>query len=194
YVGLVGETISAPSGRARVEVGTEQPNSTRRFAVFVADQGPVNPQVDPALEIAQDGAIDLRADVALHGNLTLPRGTIEFGVGRATRPGAQTPQDAPAPWSIYRQQTGSVNAPAHELRVEMAPGTGQGTNQVVIGTWSEDDKAFRPCLTIKDNCRIVVHGNLVVEGQIIETKPRPIPAFTPQARQLMTASGMVGQG
>jgi hypothetical protein len=152
YVGLVGEAIDAPSGRARVQIGAELDTDPRRFAVFVPEADPgVHPS--PArLEIKDTGEIGVRGQTTLYGDLKVAGGAVEFGAGVAR---------SAQPWHLYHHQDEDIN----ELRLEMAAGS-NGLNQVVVGYWSSEEEAFKPCLTIADNCIVTVHGNLVVEGQI----------------------------
>ncbi len=158
YVGLVGEAIEAPSGRARVQIGAELDTDPRRFAVFVPE---ADPGVDPTparLEIKDTGEIGFRGQTTLYGDLKVAGGAVEFGAGFA---------QAAQPWHIYHHQVELTHQDEliNELRLEMAAGAG-GLNRVVIGFWSSEDEVFKPCLTIADNCTVTVHGNLVVEGQI----------------------------
>jgi hypothetical protein len=202
YAGLVGETIRAPSKRARVQIGAEQPDDPRRFAVFVQDPGNPDASIAPALEIDADGAIDLRGEATLYGDLTIAGGTLEFGVGPARARQAR-------PWQIYHHletlpatsapragtaPAGQEQEELHELRIEMlSAGVDQqkaGNNKVVIGAWSEEDKAFKPCLTIADDCTITVHGDLIVEGQLKETQKRPDAQLTQSVRALALANAI----
>jgi hypothetical protein len=155
YAGLVGESVVAPSGRARIELSDEQADDPHRFSVFVPQaEGPQDRGL-PRLSIAGSGGVEIRGDTSLHGDLTVVGRAIELGEGTVRDP-------ADPPWRLYRVRDGTE----HELRVEMA-GSGGGTpglNQVVIGTFV--DGAFQPCLTVADDCTVTVHGNLVVEGEI----------------------------
>lgn len=195
YAGLVGEAIVAPSDRARVQVGAEQPDDPRRFAVFVQD--PTNPALRgaPALAIEAGGKIELRGDATIHGDLTMDGGAIAFEVGPARARQAR-------PWQIYRHvETGPAQgAPApsgdaarreasEELRIEMQGG-GKGLNRVVVGAWSVDTNAFAPCLTIADDCTVTVHGDLIVEGILEETLKRPASQVTQAAQNAALASAI----
>jgi hypothetical protein len=195
YAGLIGEAIHAPSGRARVQIGAEQPDDPRRFAMFVQDPAAPDAPVAPALEIDAIGKIDMRGDAMLYGDLKIAGGALEFGVGPARARLAR-------PWQIYHHvetrpptsapQAGLVPpAPAqqefHELRIEM-PGAGNG--QVAIGAWSEDDKAFKPCLTIANDCTVTVHGDLIIEGKLEETLNRPEAQQTQAVRALAVSNAI----
>ena len=189
YAGLVGEAIVAPSGRARMQLGAESRADDRRFALFLQDPqatGALRPR--PSLEVGADGAVAVRGTTTVHGDLTIDGGALEFNVGVARSPQAR-------PWQIYqtvdrRPLASGATADAapqteetHELRVEMKQ-SGKGLNKVVIGAWSADDQAFKPCLTVADDCQVTVHGNLIVQGILTELQARPAPKITQQTRAL----------
>jgi hypothetical protein len=168
YVGLVGEAVSAPSGRARVQVGAERADDPQRFAVYTRDEGaqPSSAGLQPRLDIDQQGELSVRGDASIYGNLTMAGGAIEFEAGTARD--AKMP-----PWNIYH--LAAENNGPEELRIEMAaaPAGKGGNNQVVIGAWfkgpdetGQVKEIFHPCLSIDANCTVTVYGNLVVKGQI----------------------------
>jgi hypothetical protein len=183
YAGLVGESVIAPSGRARLQLGSEQTGDDNRFALFIPNE---NPQ--PTLTIDKDGVTALQGSTTVHGDVKLVQGAIEFGVGSAT-----TPQ----PWRIYRNQTtggsGAAQTVQNELRIEMAEGAA-GSNQVVFGHWSAKDNKFMPCLTIDDQCHVTVHGNLVVEGRIASAGGIVPGPLSPAAGAFVTAGLLTGLG
>jgi hypothetical protein len=170
YVGLVGEEIVAPSGRARVQVGNDEvQGGQRRFVVFTPDE---NASAQPAawvsrLEVDAAGELTVQGNTSIQGNLMIAGGAVEFEGGPAR-------DLAAPPWDIYHFS--DANSDAEELRIEMpAPVAGgvTGNNRVVIGTWSKhldatgaEKEEFHPCLTIRDDCTVEVSGNLVVNGQI----------------------------
>src|SRR5207245_490096 len=120
-IGLVGETVVAPSGRARVQVGSEQSKDPNCFAVFITSTA------DKAqLSVDKGGKLELAGDTTVHGNLTLTAGTLEFGVA---------PAESPLPWRIYRHLDTVGKAIVSELRIEIDGNTG-GLNQLVVGSWS----------------------------------------------------------
>jgi hypothetical protein len=151
YAGLIGEGLTAPSGRARVQIGAENAGDPNRFAVFIPAADP-----SPRLAIQENGALTVRGETTIQGNLTIGDGGLEIGVGPAT---------SPQPWRVYRVQTDASGAVHNELRVEMEGG-GNGNNQVVFGAWSAKDAKFKPCLTIADDGTVTVGGNLVVKGKL----------------------------
>jgi hypothetical protein len=168
YVGLVGEEITAPSGRARVQIGSDPvPGSQRRFGVFTRNQNasPQAPKWLSRFEIDVDGELTVQGNANVQGNLVMNGGAVEFVAGPN--------RDAAAPpWDIYHLKQGDVE----ELRIEMAAapvGAIAGNNRVVIGAWfkgpdetGQEKEEFHPCLTIRDDCTVEVSGNLVVKGKI----------------------------
>jgi hypothetical protein len=189
YIGLVGESVVAPSGRARLEIGSEAAGDENRLALFILDG---NPRQQPALKIDKAGATNFAGSATVHGDVKLVAGAIEFGVGAVA---------APQPWRIYRnQETRSAigkETEVNELRIEMAAGAG-GNNQVVIGHWSATDNRFTPCLTVDDQCNVTVHGNLIVKGLTegkVSTAGGLVPGpFSPAAAAFVTSGLLSGLG
>jgi hypothetical protein len=182
YAGLVGESIHSPSGLTRVQVGAEEAGDRRRFAVFVPDPPSNDSGQVPFFEILDDGAVNVRGQTTLLGDLTMAHGAIELGDGGHL--------DGARPWQIYHVSDDQVH---HELRIEMGrQGTTPGLNQVVIGSWSPDDKRFHPCLTVSDDGTVTVHGNLVVEGRLHELVPRGVDQFSPEANAMLLAAHLSG--
>jgi hypothetical protein len=177
YAGLVGEAIQAPSGRARVQVGAERRDDTRRFAVFLQEPDVADPsrpveETEPRLEIARDGALTMRSHTTINGDLTVNGGSLIFGVG--------SPPVHAAPWRIYHvigKKPKDTTAPRPEqLRIEMADPESRPkgfVNQVAIGKWSAQAKQFVPCLTVDDDCTVTIYGTLVVHGLIKEQATFP---------------------
>ena len=125
YAGLVGEAVTAPSGRAWVQIGAEKKTDPDRFAVYVkADAADPDP-AEPSLAIDSDGDLRLHGNTTLNGNLTMNQGAIHFAAGPA--------RTAASPWQIYHVEDATTQV--HEWRLEMAGGSG-GNNRVVIGVWS----------------------------------------------------------
>ncbi len=198
YVGLVGESINAPSGRARVQVGSELANDTRRFAVFTLDEANPNSPLQSRLDIDTQGELRVRGDASMYGNLTMAGGAIEFEAGTAR--GAGLP-----PWNVYHlseeRVVSGVNARVEELRVEMAGPAAAvaGNNQVVIGAWfkgpdntGQEKETFHPCLTISDDCSVEVCGNLIVRGQINPLGGETAGQLTASARSAITGAFLSG--
>jgi hypothetical protein len=178
---LTGEAVIAPSGRARLQIGAETESDPNRFALFVpaSTTDEDGEPVEPKLAVRQNGSVDIRGDARIAGEMQVQRGSVRFGVGATA-----TAQ----PWRIYRHES-TGRALGHELRIEMG-GSG-GSNSVVIGSWSADEKKFKPCLTVADDCTVTVHGNLVVEGQVVEKELVP-GRLSPEAKAFVTGSVMSG--
>ncbi|HWX36627.1 MAG TPA: hypothetical protein VNZ53_55590 [Steroidobacteraceae bacterium] len=185
YVGLVGGSVIAPSGSAKLQIGSEVATDNNRFALLIRDE---KFEFHPKLTIDKDGVTEIQGRTTVHGDVKLTRGAVEFGAGTVT---------APQPWRIYRNQStlgsGSLQTIQNELRIEMAAGTA-GSNQVVIGHWSAQDNKFKPCLTIDDQCNVTVHGNLVVEGRIVSSGGVVPGSLSPEARAVVTSALMTGLG
>jgi hypothetical protein len=192
FVGLVGESVAAPSGRAFLQVGAESAEDENRFAVFVkgadADPLPARPQ----LSVDRAGNLSVDEDASFYGDLTVAGGAIEFEAG-AARTLAQ-------PWSVYHVEDATNGT--HELRVEMARAAApaaRGNNRVVVGAWfkgpddqGQEKEEFHPCLIIDDNCTVTVQGNLIVLGQIIEARSRAQAGTSEAARAFITGGLMSG--
>ena len=187
YAGLVGELVNAPSGWAWLQVG-EREDNVYRFGVFLAEAGsatdpatPATPPLGPdkpTLGVTSGGNVEIRADTTVSGDVIVDGGAIEFGDG----PEYQSAH----PWRIYHTHQVAVpdrggddvgddfgradgtteGTPVRDqLRIEMAGADdSESTNEVVIGHWSQQSRSFVPCLTIGDDCRVTVDGDLEVCG------------------------------
>ena len=183
YAGLVAGSIVAPSRRATVQIGAERADDPNRFAVFVPEgDEETAPEIDPRLAVRSDGEVRIAGDTTITGQLTVSAGSVTVGAG-ATE-GAQ-------PWRIYRTSA-TESQLQNELRIEMQGGT-LGSNRVVIGAWSEQEKKFKPCVTIADDSSVTVHGNLVVEGLISAASFTP-GKLTPEAEAFVTGTAFGGVG
>jgi len=178
YAGLVGESVLAPSGSTRLQIGAEQTSDPNRFAVFIPASA-----TDPRLAIHQDGTVNIRGETTMRGNVTVT-GAIDVGVGPAT---------SPQPWRIYRvQQTDANGMAANEMRIEMNGG-GAGKNQVVIGAWSTQDSKFKPCLTVQDDGTVTVAGNLVIVGKLDVNPDNMVPGtLSTEAKAFVASAAMTG--
>jgi hypothetical protein len=180
YAGLVGESLTAPSGGASLQIGSERAADDNRFAVFVParsssdEEGP-----PPPFAVREDGTISMRGDTTLSGHLRIRGGSVRFELGATRR--AQ-------PWRIYRHQ--AVDSAAEELRIEMLGGT-DGANRVVVGAFSAQEKQFKPCLTIADDNSVTVHGNLIVQGTLSARELVP-GRLSPEATAFVAGSLMSG--
>jgi hypothetical protein len=186
YVGLVGESIIAPSKEVLIKLGAEDPE--RRFAVFISPNQIADDT--PQFAINNDGQIEIRGDTTLHGDLTLAGGALEFKVGEAR-------SDVNSPWRIYRAKPDATEQ-LEQLRIEI-DAAAAGENQFAVGHWSEDDKKFMECLTVDKNCTVTVHGNLVVEGRLsgnVERGEAKLTTLAPgeEAKRFLIAAGLTGIG
>ena len=77
--GLVGESVTAPSGKTTVQIGSETKGDNRLFAVVVpeANQGQDNPM--PQLSIDDTGDVAITGRTSLHGGLTMKGGAGNRG-------------------------------------------------------------------------------------------------------------------
>jgi hypothetical protein len=192
YAGLIGNSIEAPSGRARVQIGSERADDKRRFAVFTPDSNNSN-KWQPRLAVQDDGEVQIRGNTNLYGNLTMSAGAIEFEAGSARS------SKAP-PWNIYHLSENGKQ----ELRIEMAaPQTGGlgGRNQVVIGAWfkgldetGQETEKFHPCLTISDDGTVKIAGDLIVNGVVTANSitPRNVSQAAKNAAASALVSGILG--
>ena len=167
YVTLVGDMITAPSGRARMQVGSELAGDRRRFAVSLPDAA--GAFVD-WLAIDRDGNATVQGNTTLaEGDLIVAEAAPDPACGVEFRPLAAPPQAA-APWQAYRTVVSQDGTPINQLRLEIGhPGDkGDPTRyRLVIGS-VDAAGTFTPCLTVRADCTVIVHGNLVPEGQVIE--------------------------
>lgn len=218
YAGLVGEVIHTPARRARLVVGQElagvAPEDGRHFAVYLRarDDDPCGVALpdEAQLEIvtrrageAWETKVDVRGATTVHGSVAIAGGALD--IAAVSTP----PPDYAQPWQVYRvtqpfieddEEKGTIQ----EMRVELPAKTGPDISQLVIGAWSAEEKRFMPCLTVTNECTVIVHGKLIaadflkrVEGETPEAKPMYIHAagMTPGAMSQisgMLVSGIVG--
>lgn len=149
YAGLVAASVAHPRGDARIDLGPTAATDPTRFAVR-ADSG-----TDPLFDIAATGTATVHGTLAVNGELRIEQGALDFPVEVTGTPPAKAPQ----PWQVYGAQSGTQR----ELRVELPAGSG---NALVIGTWSADQDMFTPCLTVRGDNTVTVHGNLTVQGSL----------------------------
>jgi hypothetical protein len=193
--GLVGETVTAPDGATRVQVGSERPGDRARFAVTLAldEESPTTAlAIDRQGALALSGATRLRGDLLLANQARLERRT-ESGpcadhepisasastVRRASflvfRPLTEPPA-APSPWQLYRAKT--KEPAADELRIELGdPGAKGNPAAHRLGIGSIDGGVFEPCLSVAADCSVAVGaGKLVLNGQLVLAPAEADPA------------------
>lgn len=185
---LVGEKVDAPSGRARVQVGSELASAPQRFSISVPDASGTYVE---RLSIDRAGKTFLRGDARLGGNLSMRRSEkahapSQTGVDHCSRastraaeemaaravifrPPVSLPAEA-APWQVYRTTIAKDKKQVRQLRLELAHPGDEGDPQLhklAIGT-SDATGQFNPCLTVTADCLVTIVGDLKVNGQLIE--------------------------
>ncbi len=183
YAAVVGEQILTPwDDGTRVELGAG--GESERFAVYLPPAEPGG-EPEPRLEITADGEVGIRGGTTLGGGLKIAGGAIDFHAG-----GARVPEEVPVahPWQVYHRE---LESGERELRIEIE-GPGDGMNRAVIGTFSEEEGAFVPILSVADNQTVTVHGDLVVEGLLIRGKRRPEPHVSPEAKAYLLSGYLSG--
>ena len=201
YAGLVGEAIETPSGDARVQLGhgsnADLQKDRVRFVVSMRGSDsklpkPTNGFIE-FLSMKQDGTTTVNGTTTVHGDIKVDGGAFVFGTG--PQRSSSTPE-LPQPWQIYRvpmqldaTKAGQLGEPIkNQLRIEMA----NADSEVVIGHWSVEEKKFKPCLTVTSDCKVIVHGDLIVENNLIEMKKQPDPKLSNTARAFGIAAFNMG--
>ena len=186
YVGLAAGSVAAPSGRGRIQIGSERRGDPNRFAVFVPEAETSATAGRPRLAITDAGDVGVLGNTTVEGDLTVDGHGVELLAGSVRPAGAY-------PAQLYRV----IENGEDELRVEMAEPGAQGPERVVIGTWRQG--AFDPCLTVANDCTVTVHGDLVVEGAVAQAAFLNAsavsivdPGLGDEARRLAVASFTTG--
>lgn len=180
YAGVVGASVAHPTGAARVDLGPAAPGDDAVFAVraHLADEDVTVLDVTAT----EEGGFTTNT----HGHLAV-RGELRLGgTLRFDAPELPAPEEGTAPppaWSVYGVHDGNTR----ELRVALP----DETSSFVVGTWSEEDSRFTPCLTVNFDGKVTVHGTLHVLGKLtaedIDTQPP-----SEQARSLITGAMLSG--
>jgi uncharacterized repeat protein (TIGR01451 family) len=182
WVTATGEAVTAPSGRARLQVGADSSTDPARFAVATKASG------DPEGPMATRMTIGAAGDLTVTGATTLSGGLEIFTpkslsddthTGVRFRPTA-TPAAA-APWTCYRTRVERNGRTVDRLVVEILhPGKGgdPAGNRFVVGTNDlvGGNKVFRPCLSVDADGTVTVHGALQVTGLVAESPIEADPA------------------
>jgi hypothetical protein len=188
YAGLVGEAIRAASGRAWIQVGAERTDDPFRFAVRI--DGVPFPDI-PRLCVRDDGDVEVAGKTTLVGNVEVGGG-VEFAVDRTV---AKLEDVPPQPWTLSRV---ADTLGHNEMRLEMDGPAGTVGHEVVIGTWKEPadpsaQEQFVPCLTIGSDRTVTVHGDLVVEGTLLDGARAPMQ-WSDSARAVLNTAFLSGVG
>jgi hypothetical protein len=114
--------------------------------------------------MTKGGRLSVRGDARVAGDLTIVNGAVEFQVGAATA----EPPVVGHPWRIYgvrlQDPSAGVGGPSlFELCIELAGP--DPDSQLAVGSFSEEESAFRPVLTVAGQV-VTVDGSLVVKGGI----------------------------
>ncbi|MBV9920624.1 MAG: hypothetical protein JOY78_07215 [Pseudonocardia sp.] len=188
YAQLVGEQVTAPSGRARMQVGSELASQSQRFAVAVPDAAG---KFVERLSIDREGKTTVRGDATLGGDLTMnesadsassePEAT-DYCSRAPTRARAETAAraiifrapaatpDKAAPWQLYRTTITEDEKQVRQLRFEVGHPGSEGDPRLykfVVGT-SDATGNFNACLTLTADCLLTIAGDLKVQGRLIE--------------------------
>lgn len=186
--GLVGEMIESVSGRTSVQVGAERDDDPFRFAVRV-HEAEGDPEV-PRLSVLRDGDVAVVGRTALLGNVEI-EGIVEIEAGPVVDDLAELPGQ---PWTLSQV----ADADGHrELRLAMEQ-TDAADEEVVIGSWTtrtnpdgSETEEFTPCLTVRSDCSVTVHGDLIVDGTLFADNRRPVE-FGTQAYSVLNAAFLSG--
>lgn len=107
----------------------------------------------------------------------------------------------PQPWRIYRYRSRRATETGEferidQLRIEMGV-QGQVLSQVVVGSWSADEEAFKPLLTVDNggvNGTVTVHGDLVVKGDLTRDAAVSRSRLKPEAQNFLLGTFASGVG
>ncbi len=214
--GLVGESVTAPSGKARMQVGSETVGDRRGFTVGV---------VDDDNGFSDRLVVDRKGDTSIHGNAILHENLVIENFEESTQesdpcamlgrelaqpeiippPGIEfepldaEPEEA-APWQIYHVEVKSVEEEKkpsiHQLRLEIDNPGDKGDpsrNLLGIGYQKHNHTKFIPCLTVSADCTVTINGSLTVEGEVVESAI-PADPDDPEFRNVMAGRWMQGIG
>lgn len=166
YAALVGELLTAASGQAQLQIGSESASDLRRFAVSLADS---------TGEWTDKLAIDLNKKTTVRGD-TIVGGTL-FAEGQIQFEPLASPPAAAAPWQIYRVTVEKDGKKHQQLRFEIGhPGKKDDPTQYQLAIGVKTGGDFKACLIVDADCtvRIPAGATLVMEsGRIIEGPIQP---------------------
>ena len=176
YAALVGELLTAASGQARIQVGSESASDLRRFAVSLADS---SGEWADTLAIDTGKKTTVRGDTIIGGDHS-----CLFTAGRIDFEPLAAPPAAAAPWQIYRVEVEKDGKTHQQLRFEIGhPGKkGDPANfQLAIGVKTDD--VFNACLIVKADCsvtipkdaKLVMNSGRIIEGPIQPGRIPPAP-------------------
>jgi hypothetical protein len=215
YAALRGEMVVAASGTARLTLGSDAADPNLRFAVAVADAGGAFAN---RLMIDRDGNSTVRRRLRVIDHdvrLTSSGGEAPRAVGGCERvpdqeaidaqrtgpalmfPVASAPGASASPWAVYRAPATEAGRPRID-QLSFETGAPEGNEdparyRLAIGTAIEDDeeRGFRPCLTVDAGCTVRITGKLVVTGKLSHGPLRANPA-DPTFVEALTVAWMTG--
>jgi hypothetical protein len=184
---LAGESLTAPSGRARLRIGSEEAGDPRRFSVETPDA---------AGTFAERLSLDRAGELSVRGDTTVGRDIFfreREGEGTETptavdhcspaptllseeraanavvfSPPAPLPAEA-APWQIYRSAVVEEGRPTRQLRFELGHPADKGDPRVYrFAVGSHSSGRFHACLTVTADCLVTIAGALNVLGRVVE--------------------------
>lgn len=212
--GLVGETVSAPSGDARLVIGSTPDDDRECFSVAT-----VAVPVEDAEDADAEAADRLRQPepvrrivVDRSGNTTFRSDTElrRSGEGRPARAvvcptallapadhvgvefGSVPTPEQERPWTIYRTEVEEGGRPASQLRVEIQPPGDDGDprpSSLSIG--HRRLGRFVSCLSVAADCSVTVRGDIEYHGVLAEG---PIQADFNDPRFLAAAANSFVRG
>jgi hypothetical protein len=165
YAGLMGEAVTSPAGRARIQVGADRAGDRRRFVVALDD---APGRFADRISIDNDGAVRLSGDAAIEGPLT-----VATRAGRACgtdfQPLAAVPKAA-APWRVYRAAFEQDGLAHDQMRFEIGhPGSkGDPSRYAFVIGAVDADGTFIPHLTTTADGITTINGDLRVEGVVVD--------------------------
>lgn len=188
YIGLVGETLRAVSGKAQMRCGLD-------FAIGLprsgkdADKFADNLRVDPAgnLTVTAPGRFD--GDIHLQpDSKSAPSGRVGIGFVES----GMSPE-GPSPWHIYRANIPRKGLPPiTRMIIELAgPEDKQNAKQLSAAIGSAGNGVFQPGLTVNSGGDVTVTGVLRVEGKLMEGPILADPTDPRFVKAVANASGSV---
>jgi hypothetical protein len=171
FATLTGELVTAPSGRARMQVGTELQSDTRRFAVRVADG---SGKWIERIGIDREGRTYITGNTTVTNSLSTPTPRLlrlRLGPARLLnfRRLAATPAAA-APWQVYRTSVKEDKTTVQQLRFEIQHPGDKGdptVNRFAVGT-RDAAGLFSACFSVSADCTLTIEGDVTVGGQLVE--------------------------
>lgn len=195
FATLTGELVTAPSGRARMQVGSELKSDTRRFAVSMRD---TSGEFRERLAIDRDGNTFIRNNTTIThavddtaANRVHLRTTTEGKKGMVDlRAPLATPAVA-SPWQIYRTSVKEAKRTLQQLRVEIGhPGDKGDPKQFQFAVGTRKGTVFFPCFSLSADCTLTILGDVKVK-QLVEGTIEPNPS-DPRFTSLLAVQWLKG--